>query len=89
MPTIDPQRVLLLGRPDCGLCEEFEAELRAHPDFTGLRLEHGDVDASPDLQRRYGLRIPVLLDAWNEVVCEGRFEAKAFEFWRRDVARAR
>ena len=89
MPTTDPQRLVLLGRPDCGLCEEFEAELRAHPDFAGLRLEHGDVDASPDWQRRYGLRIPVLLDAWNEVVCEGRFDAGSFESWSGEVRRAR
>ncbi len=89
MPTSDPQRLLLLGRPECDLCEEFEAELCAHADFAGLRLEHGDVDSNPDWQRRYGLRIPVLLDAWNEVVCEGRFEANAFESWRSDLLRAR
>lgn len=89
MPTTDPMRLLLLGRPDCGLCEEFEAELLARPDFVGVHLAHGDVDSNADWQRRYGLRIPVLLDGWNEVVCEGRFDSEAFEAWCREARRTR
>lgn len=88
MPTTDPLRLLLLGRPDCRLCEEFELELVAHPCFEGLQVDHGDVDSNAGWQRRYGLRIPVLLDAWNEVVCEGRFDAEAFETWHREARRA-
>lgn len=82
-----PQRLLLLGRPDCGLCEELEQELRAHPGGADVQLDHGDVDSRPDWQRRYALRIPVLLDAWNEVVCEGRFDADGFARWRREARR--
>jgi hypothetical protein len=90
MPTTEPLlRVLLLGRPECGLCEEFESGLRAHPDFEGLHLEHGDVDSNVDWQRRYGLRIPVLLDEWNEVICEVRFDSDAFEAWYREVRKSR
>lgn len=74
-------RLLLLGRADCGLCEELEAELRAHPGFAQIELHLDEVDSQPEWQRRYGLRVPVLLDAWNEVVCEGRFDATAFEQW--------
>lgn len=79
----------LLGRPDCELCEIFEAELRAHPDFADMILDGCDVDASTEWQRRYGLRIPVLLDAWNDVICEARFDAAAFEAWCDERRRAR
>jgi hypothetical protein len=74
-------RLLLLGREGCELCEEMEHALRAHPRFAQVVLELADVDARPEWQRRYGLRIPVLLDAWNEVVCEARFDSDAFEQW--------
>ena len=81
--------LVLLGRPDCGLCEEMEAGVRAHPDFARVELQHADVDARPEWQRRYGLRVPVLLDRWNEVVCEARFDADAFSDWCHDVMRRR
>ena len=88
MPTTEPPRLLLLGRPDCGLCEEFEAELRGHTAFAGLDLVHADVDSNADWQRRYGLRIPVLLDGWNEVICEARFDGEAFDAWHREFVSA-
>ena len=89
MDSTGPLRLLLLGRPECGLCEEFEAELVAHPDFTSIHLDHVDVDSNAEWQRRYGLRIPVLLDGWSEVVCEGRFDAASFDAWLVDVRRGR
>lgn len=89
MQRTEALRLLLLNRPECGLCEEFEAELRSHPGFAGLDLAHADVDSNADWRRRYGLRVPVLLDAWNEVVCEGRFDAEAFEHWVREAGRRR
>jgi hypothetical protein len=52
----------LLVRPECHLCHEMLEELRALgarialPPLTSL-----DVDSDPELQRRYGLKIPVLL----------------------------
>ena len=77
----------LLGRSECGLCEEMEIELRTHPDASRIVLQFADVDSQPDWQRRYGLRVPVLLDRWDEVVCEGRFDADAFAAWCADIAR--
>ena len=79
--------LLLIGRPDCGLCEEMAAELHAHPDFARVELRHADVDSRADWQRRYGLRVPVLVDRWNEVVCEARFDADTFSGWCSEVAR--
>ena len=69
--------LLLLTRPDCGLCEDMLAELAA------LRLQHElpaitllDVDSDRELQRRWGLKIPVLL--LDEIpVCNARLDAPA------------
>lgn len=65
----------LLTREGCGLCEEFEVALRAH--LPGVELVLADVDSREEWRRRYGLRVPVLLDQWNEVVAEGHFDPAA------------
>jgi hypothetical protein len=66
--------LLLLTRPDCGLCEQFEAELLALAQEQPLPpVRRIDVDGDPQLARRYGLDIPVLL--WGEAkVCEHRLD---------------
>jgi hypothetical protein len=64
--------LLLLGRPDCHLCEVFEAALRAVP------LTHACVDERAEWRMRYGRRIPVLLGADGEVLAEGHFDAEDF-----------
>lgn len=89
MTEPDDTKLRLLGRPECELCEEMLAELQAHPDAGALSIEWFNVDADPDWQRRYGLRIPVLLDAWGEVVCEGRFDKDSFGSFLKDSARRR
>lgn len=67
----------LLGRAECCLCEEMESALLERYGEAACELAHVDVDSDPVLRRRYGLRIPVLLDADGEVVCEGHFDAAA------------
>ena len=55
-------RLTLLTRPDCGLCEEFLAELRTLGKQLPLpEIALLDVDSDPQLARKYGLDIPVLL----------------------------
>lgn len=68
---------LLLGRPDCGLCEEFDEALRAHLG-AGYRVEHACVDDRAEWRLRFGRRIPVLLDERGDVVAEGRFDPQRF-----------
>ncbi len=74
-----PGRLVLLTREDCGLCEDFLAELQAfglHRPLPPLDLR--DVDADPDTRRRYGLDIPVLL-LDGERVCAHRFDPEELE----------
>lgn len=55
-------RLTLLSRPECGLCETMLADLaeyaRSHPLPS---IDIVDVDSDAELARRYGLHIPVLL----------------------------
>jgi hypothetical protein len=62
-PDSQPVHALtLLTRAECGLCEDMLNQLQA------LRARHAlpplrllDVDSDRELQRRYGMKIPVLL----------------------------
>jgi Glutaredoxin-like domain (DUF836) len=64
----------LLGRPGCGLCEEFLEELQQVSGTTPLPpVTVLDVDDDPVLSRRHGLDIPVLL-LDGVVVCRHRLD---------------
>lgn len=65
----------LLLRPECGLCEQMLGELQrlgARMPLPPLRII--DVDSDPLLQRRYGLKIPVLL-LDGTLICTQRLDA--------------
>jgi thioredoxin-like negative regulator of GroEL len=55
------QPLILYSRPGCHLCEKLCAELEPLLRASGAALEIVDVDESPALVQRYGLRIPVLV----------------------------
>lgn len=74
-----PPRWLLLSRPECHLCEDFEAALREHLGARPFVLEHASVDERGEWRMRYGTRIPVLLDERGRVLAEGIFDPDAFE----------
>lgn len=68
--------LVLLSREGCGLCEEFAAEFEAlRAELPAIpALQSVDVDDDPELQRRFGLKIPVLL--WDgEPILVSRFDA--------------
>lgn len=67
----------LLGRPDCHLCEAFEAELRQR--FPQLVYDKACVDDDPAWRFDYGRHIPVLLDAGGAPVCRSFLDAAAVE----------
>jgi hypothetical protein len=63
----------LLSRPDCHLCEAFRAELEQA--FPGrFEVREACVDDDPEWRRRYGLKVPVLLDERGELLCATRFD---------------
>jgi hypothetical protein len=76
----DPsQRLTVVSREGCELCDEMVAELR----LLGRRLtlppiEVLDVDADAELARRYGLNVPVLL-LDGTPVCRHRLDADELE----------
>ena len=70
------QRFTLLTRPGCHLCEALEADALA---LFGERIdiELVQVDHHPEWRAQYGLRIPVLLDAQGQWVCEAQLDPEA------------
>jgi hypothetical protein len=65
---------IVYSRPGCGLCDEMLSDLASVlPRPEALRVRVVDIDAEPDLQRKYGRRIPVLL-ADGEFVCAYRLD---------------
>ena len=55
-------RLTVVHRDGCGLCEEMIADLQKLGRSLALPpVEIVDVDADAELQRRYGVQVPVLL----------------------------
>ena len=76
---------MLLSRPGCHLCEALVEELLTAFPQLAPQLAEADVDSHEDWQRRYGLKIPVLLDAASgESVCVSQFDGDAVAEWLRD-----
>jgi hypothetical protein len=64
----------VFSRPGCGLCEEMLEELASVlPPEEATRVQVIDIDADPELTRKYGTRIPVLL-VDGEFVCAYRLD---------------
>lgn len=55
--------IVLLSKPDCHLCHEMKAVVAPVLADLGLHLVERDVSTDPEDQRRWALKIPVLL--WN------------------------
>jgi hypothetical protein len=60
------RKLTLYSRPECHLCEAFLADLEPLLPAE-VTVETVDVDSSVTLERRYGLRIPVLVAGEEEV----------------------
>jgi predicted thioredoxin/glutaredoxin len=67
-------RLTVVHRQDCDLCDEMVAELQALARKIRLPpVSIVDVDGDPELLRRYGLNVPVLL-LDGTVVCKHRLD---------------
>ena len=75
-------KLLLLTRPDCGLCEELESELISHFGPDAFDVSHEDVDSDPEWRRRYGLKIPVVLAGDGELLCSVRLDTEMLQSYR-------
>ncbi len=62
-------RVEIYSRPGCQLCNEMKAVVERVARMVPLTLEEIDVSADAELEKRYGLEVPVLM-------IEGRKAAK-------------
>jgi predicted thioredoxin/glutaredoxin len=75
VPPAPAARLTLVQRHDCGLCETMLEELAALARTLALPpIEVVDVDSDPQLRRRHGLDVPVLL-LDGTVVCRHRLDA--------------
>ena len=59
----DPLALIIYSRPGCHLCEEMKTLVTRviERTNTAVRLEEINVETDPDLERRFGLEVPVLL----------------------------
>ncbi|HEU4653451.1 MAG TPA: glutaredoxin family protein [Steroidobacteraceae bacterium] len=69
-------------RPGCSLCDEMMADLAEllRPEEAAT-VQVVDISADPDLERKYGKRIPVLL-ADGDFVCNYRLDAERVNRYR-------
>lgn len=66
-------------RAGCHLCTAMLTELRAECADREVKIEVVDVDSSPALVRRYGLRVPVLVGSDGDDLCYGRLDPDALD----------
>lgn len=64
---------VVYSRPGCSLCEEFCVELAEWLGVRAAAVEVVDISGNPDLERRYGSRLPVLT-VDGEFVCAYRLD---------------
>ena len=74
--TVRPERVLVLTRQGCHLCDETIAQVAAVCAEIGEAYAVLDVDSDPELQRRYNNQVPVTF-----------VDGAQHDFWRVDPAR--
>lgn len=63
------------SRPDCSLCEAMIAELAPLLGSLAATVRVVDIEGDPDLERRFGHRIPVLAFD-EEFVCAYRLDTE-------------
>ncbi len=60
-------RLELFGNGYCHLCDEMRRALAAWQERYGFELEFVDIEGDPELEGRFGERIPVLMLDGQEV----------------------
>jgi glutaredoxin len=71
-------KLTLLSREYCHLCHEMAAQLETLRGRFDFRVEVVDVDRHPELEEKWGDKVPVLLDGEREI-CHYFLDLEAFE----------
>jgi thioredoxin reductase (NADPH) len=71
-------KLVVLSREYCHLCDELLAGLRQFQGRYDFEIEVVDVDRHPELEERWGDKVPVVLDGGIEV-CHYHLDAAALE----------
>lgn len=66
-PSSDGPELVLYSRDYCHLCHDMIEALRPLQQARGFRLRVVEVDDDPELERRYGEKVPVLEGAGEEI----------------------
>jgi glutaredoxin len=61
------KELVLYGRSECHLCHDMQEELRALSESQEFTVKVIDIDANPDLETRFGHKIPVLMIGDQEI----------------------
>lgn len=78
----------VLSRAECSLCERMLAELVELLGDRAATIQVVDIDQNPELARKYGSRIPVLLID-DEFVCAYKLDRDRLEIYVDSTTRAR
>ena len=71
-------RITLYSRPGCHLCDDARAVIEQVCAELGESYDEVDIDADPELQRRFGEEVPVTF-----------VDGRQHDFWRVDPVRLR
>ena len=84
-PAGERIRLTLYGRRYCHLCDDMLAALDALAPELGFSVDVVDVDSAPELEARYGPRVPVLAHGDAEI-CHYLLDGAALERHLRQLA---
>ena len=70
-------RLTLYGRAYCHLCEDMATALAPLAARYGFSVIEVDVDSDPELERRYGELVPVLLGPDGREICHYHLDVAA------------
>jgi hypothetical protein len=65
-----------LTRKNCHLCDDAREVLDAVTADIGLRVNEVDIDGDVELEKLWGLRVPVVLASHDRVIAEGIIDDK-------------
>ena len=76
MQTDGPPKLTVYSRAYCHLCEEMIEALRSLQGLVRFEIVVIDVDSNPELERRFGEKVPVLMHGTREL-CRYRLDFAA------------